>query len=438
LCFPANLAKAAPAWSLRQRLIERSYDETLCHFTLGHFSPLMYGNTPASAVSAKGQVDQAETPRATEVRSDDLSIRIVTTEPEFALLRSSWNALLQRSSENVPFLTHEWMGAWWIAFSAGRAMYLVTAWLGADLVGIAPLLVDQHGSGTRARPTLRFWSNAYSNRAQIIVGEPLDEIIDALLRHLVHEAPDWDLVHLGPLDAGSRVTQAITRALERAGVRYGLDDGIRSPFLRLPSSWEELLGQVSSSHRQTVRRKRRKAASQFRFRRILNREGFRHVLTVSEESWQHAGGTGLGTQPEVKAFYERLAAEAEQNGWLELALLEDAEEAVAYEFNLVYGNKLFNLKLGYRRDLARSSPGLVLKSHVLEDAIARGIEEHDFLGADEPYKLHWTAHVRQHCKVVIFRPGRKTLDWFYRYRLKPYVRRRLPAIPKLKRWLRNP
>ena len=98
-------------------------------------------------MSAKGRLDQAETPRAGEVRSEDLSIRIVTAEQEFALLRSSWNALLQRSSENVPFLTHEWMGAWWVAFSAGRAMYLVTAWIGADLVGIAPLLVDQHGSG---------------------------------------------------------------------------------------------------------------------------------------------------------------------------------------------------------------------------------------------------------------------------------------------------
>lgn len=389
-------------------------------------------------MSAKGRLDRAETPRAGEVRSDDLSIRIVTTEHEFALLRSSWNALLQRSSENVPFLTHEWMGAWWVAFSAGRAMYLVTAWLGADLVGIAPLLVDQHGSGTRARPTLKFWSNAYSNRAQIIVGEPLDEIIDALFRHIMHEAPDWDLVHLGPLDAGSRVTHAITRTLERAGVRYGLDQGIRSPFLRLPSSWENLLAQVSSSHRQTVRRKRRKAASQFRFRRILNRDGFHHVLAVSKESWQHAGGTGIGTQPDVKAFYERLAAEAEQREWLELALLEDAGEAAAYEFNLVYENKLYSLKLGYRRDLARSSPGLVLKSHVLEDAIERGLEEHDFLGAEEPYKMRWTAHVRQHCEVVIFRPGRKALDWFYRYRLKPYVRRHLPGLSKLKRRLRDP
>src|SRR4051812_22705437 len=51
-----------------------------------------------------------------------MRIQVCTSTDQLAQLRGPWNALLAQAAENTPFLTHEWITAWWRAFGSGSSM----------------------------------------------------------------------------------------------------------------------------------------------------------------------------------------------------------------------------------------------------------------------------------------------------------------------------
>jgi CelD/BcsL family acetyltransferase involved in cellulose biosynthesis len=59
-------------------------------------------------------------------------------------------------------------------------------------------------------------------------------------------------------------------------------------------------------------------------------------------------------------------------------------------------------KLAYAEDLHEFAPGHILVHAVLEDLLARGVDEFDFLGNQMDWKREWTPLVRQYQRVHIF------------------------------------
>ena len=53
-------------------------------------------------------------------------------------LSAEWNRLLEGSCSDTIFLTWEWCEAWWKAYGNDRSLFVLTAWEGSELVGIAP------------------------------------------------------------------------------------------------------------------------------------------------------------------------------------------------------------------------------------------------------------------------------------------------------------
>src|SRR5262245_4759093 len=80
------------------------------------------------------------TPRDGEV-THGLTVSVITDAQAFHGLRDEWTALLADSSAASPFLTWEWLYAWWTHLRDARALHLLTARCGGRLVGVAPLSV---------------------------------------------------------------------------------------------------------------------------------------------------------------------------------------------------------------------------------------------------------------------------------------------------------
>jgi hypothetical protein len=76
-----------------------------------------------------------------------IEVRHVRDNSEFRGLRADWNGLLMTSGQNNPFLTHEWLYAWWETFGGGTELYLLLFYeRGSDtLVGIFPGYVRKNG-----------------------------------------------------------------------------------------------------------------------------------------------------------------------------------------------------------------------------------------------------------------------------------------------------
>jgi CelD/BcsL family acetyltransferase involved in cellulose biosynthesis len=211
-------------------------------------------------------------------------------------------------------------------------------------------------------------------------------------------------------------------ALRSVGAGVRSVDWFRSPIVDLGDDPDALRARLGGSFRSTLRRKVKKADAVGLTAEIRrDAAALDEAFEVAVDTWAHREGTGIGSTAENRTFYSTLAAEAEEAGWLRVALLRDAAgAAVAFELNLVRYGEAVNLKLGYRDAARHLSPGLVLRSHVVDALIAEGAATFDLLGIDEPYKLHWTDRTVPHLRLRAFPPttaGR--LRHLYRHRLRP-------------------
>ena len=365
-----------------------------------------------------------------------MQVHVCTSADELALLRDPWNALLAKAGENTPFLTHEWITAWWRAFGSASAMYVITAWQDGELAAVAPLAYTKQHMVGATRSVVSFLANEYSNRANFIVGQAARSALEAILDHLLTSAPPWDVLQIEPVDEESPVTQAFLKILADRSQAFGIEDSLRSPYLRLPATWAGLQEGLSPVFRKTLDRKLRKArqlGDSLRVR-FLTDPDLRGAFDIATETWQHAAGTSIASTDCLRQFYGEVAA---ARNWLELAILEQDGKPIAFEYNLLYQRVLYNLKLGYRPQFAALSPGLVLQAAVLQHATEDGVRQYDFMGTDEEYKRHWSRTIRIHRRVVVFNHQLLLrVAHLVRWRVKPFLKARFPLLVALKRALR--
>src|SRR3989442_8064399 len=221
-----------------------------------------------------------------------MRIQVCASAEELAQLRGPWNALLATAAENSPFLTHEWITAWWRAFGSGSSMYVITAWQDDELLAVAPLAYTKQQMVGATRSVVTFMANEYSNRANFILSHAPRAALEAILDHLLTSAPPWDLLQIEPVDEDSPVTQAFLRILADRSQAFGIEDSLRSPYLRLPAAWAGVKEGLSPSFRKTLDRKLRKATQLGASLRVrfLTDPDLSEAFDIATQTWQHARG----------------------------------------------------------------------------------------------------------------------------------------------------
>jgi CelD/BcsL family acetyltransferase involved in cellulose biosynthesis len=325
-----------------------------------------------------------------------------------------WNLLAEPAGS--PFLTAEWLTAWWGAFNGGRP-----AWL---------LLHDRQGA-LRAGACCRWLAggrlaaaaNEHTGDWDVVATD--GQAREALWRALAGLGAG--AVDLAALRSPSSRQQA-TQALSAAGYRTVEVPGVRSPYLELPGTWEDLLTGVSRNLRSQLGRRRR----------ALEREGrlrFRTSAATGEElerdlaaffrveasGWKSGSGTAILSDPRTTRLYTEFARAAAAAGWLRLQLLELDGVAVAADLNCRFADGTFLLKTGFDERYGAFSPGLVLRGEVLRSAIEEGARFYDFLGGPDHYKLRWTAELRPRVAVRAYRGVWRPLAT-YQARLRPLLK----------------
>jgi len=378
------------------------------------------------------------------IDSSSLHLTVIESVEDFDNIRPAWNDLCGKSTEYCPMLGHNWLSAWWDAFGEERQLYVVLVWQGEQLVGAAPLAYETRKIHWQRRRVITGFSNAWVDRYHFLAVEPQKPIIDLVLEHLVNTAPHWDRIEFEPFDDSTSQMRLLVEALNEKGMRSGMLASLQSPRLILGDSWEGMLQALSSSFRQTVKRKIRKAekTASIEMRIATDASCIDDIMTISLESWQHENGTSMASTSQIRNFYTRVIQGAATDGSLQVGLMYINGEPAAFDFNLIGRSILHNFKLGFRRQYAQLSPGIVLKSYVLQEIFEhqsdRPIAELDFMGTSEPYKLSWTDSVRSHSRLLIFsdRIDMRFAHWLT-FRLKPFVRKTMPWLISLLRKVKN-
>jgi len=326
----------------------------------------------------------------------------------FLRAREDWDRLASQAGS--PFLTHDWLLAWWHAYGEGEPACVLVRDTNGELRAA--------GFCRKTRGVLTSSTNDESGDWDVVA---LD---DAARRRAWAELASVGALRVRLERVPPDAVAPVTSVLRAAGYRVSASPGPFSPWRPLPPAWEELMGSVS-----------RNARSQFgRRRRALEREGeltlrvdtsgrdLDAVLALEASGWKRRESTAITSDGRSERLYREFAAAAAVKGWLRLYLLELDGVPIAADYGCVFGNAGFLLKTGFDERYGRLSPGLVLRGEVLRASIEEGLNRYDFLGGPDQYKLRWGASVLPRATVWGYR-GLAAPGYLWRSRLRGRLKR---------------
>jgi len=270
-------------------------------------------------------------------------------------------------------------------------------------------------------------ANVHSGRFDLLAENP-PEAARAFLDVLLEQS-DWDVLRLIDVPQGG-AAEALLEAAGSSGLRSGRWASMNSPYIDLPTSWSEMEQTLSRHFRANMRRRRRRLSDKGTISidlcdvsddgELAARldEGFQ----LEASGWKGRDGTAICQAPDTLGFYTALARQARSEGRLRLQFLRLDGKAIAFQYALQDGARYLLLKPTYDEAHGEVAPGHLLMEEVLQDCIARGLRQFDFLGPDMPWKSDWSKKGRPHDWLYLFRGPRGHLVHGLKFRAAPMVR----------------
>ncbi len=322
-----------------------------------------------------------------------LSVTSVQDAESFAALRREWSELLQSSASSNPFLTWEWLYAWWMHFGNSNGLRLLVVRAGTELIAIAPLRMVSASLYWFSRLEFLGTGEAGSDYLDVIARRGCeDKAVEALADFLTSRQLTLRLTHLPP----ASISAQLARRLSGAGWATCVADDGTCPLVDLQGhTFESFLGSVGASHRANIRRRLRALDREFdaRFDRITRHEdrqaGLAALATFHKRRYADRGGSTAFASMAARAFHEDATHLALEGGWLRMyaLTLNGATAAVMYGFHM--GGRFYFYQHGYDETYSPQSIGLVLMALTIKAAINEGANEFDMLWGTESYKSRW-------------------------------------------------
>jgi CelD/BcsL family acetyltransferase involved in cellulose biosynthesis len=331
-------------------------------------------------------------------------IERIETADRFDAMRDEWTDLLSDSSADSPFLTWEWLNAWWAHLREERRLMLLAVRDENRLIAIAPL--------AEARGRLPFFC-----RGELLgTGFAGSDYLDAIVRR----GWEWDAVqslaghirarntamHLDHLRPGSVLARVVPSLGESGWTVRQADHGV-CPFIRLAGhTWDSFLGTIGPAQRATTRRRLRTLQQKFDMKfGLVTAEAAREaalarLFAFHEERWG-SRGTAFHT-PALRAFHLDFTRRAQQAGWLRLYTLHLNGELAAVMYGFAFKGRFYFYQHGYDPRFQSLGVGRAALDLSIRSAIDERLGEFDLLYGSETYKSAWTAERRSLARIDLF------------------------------------
>lgn len=324
---------------------------------------------------------------------------------QFTELRHEWNSLLQASDVASPFLTWEWLHAWWRHLSGSSRLRIATAHAGTRLIAVAPF---QLTAGVANLPCLDLLGtgNAGSDYLDVITRRShASEGLDELERFVVTEKTPLRLTHL----PSSAAADGLAARLQRRRWAQVTTPGGICPFIPLAGhTWDSYLATLGASHRANVRRRLRALEQKFdvRFERVSSDADRREALdrlTQYHERRFDTTGTAFHNAA-LCAFHDDATQRFLARGWLRMFVLRLNDIPAAVMYGFLHNRVFYFYQHGFDDRYQQHSIGLVLMAQSIRAALDEGAVEFDMLWGTEPYKFLWARKTRELRNIHLFPP----------------------------------
>lgn len=357
--------------------------------------------------SAFESVQFGEDSGKAELRSID--IEIIRDRGGFEMLSETWNDLLQSSSSNVVFLTHEWLSVWIRNYSdAVGGLRIIVARRGSEIVGIAPLMVTRR-EGFRRLGSIGVESLDYED---IIVRQGADSsaVVGAVVDAVLSEK-GWDYWQFNRIGRSREVIASLGDALRETHCDWVMAESEFSSIVPVDGGWDDYWRSLSRRFRKNFRRHSNRLAEAYDSVEIGEAKSVSDITAGLECLFRFhrarrreiSGNEGLFSSHSRRGYYRELATEMMTAGWLRMPTIKIDGRLVGVQFNIEYGDTIYKVLPGFDAEFADFAVGMQLNVDVMKGAFDRQIRQVDFLRGDEGYKSDFRPTRLQLYSLSIFR-----------------------------------
>ncbi|HEX7810342.1 MAG TPA: GNAT family N-acetyltransferase [Burkholderiales bacterium] len=346
-------------------------------------------------------------------------------------LEAAWGSLLERSLNHSVFQTFPWHACWWRAFGGSHELFVVLAYRGSELIGIAPMMITRdQGAWGQVRGRIHFIgsTNHASDYCDFITDPAVPAALPALLEGIDAGAKEFQRLDLSHFPSHSPHKAGILAYFERRAGRILVEFQAEAPVRILGDSQEDRKAANKSSLKRHTRFFEK--SGHLRFHKCASEHEILAYLDVFfDQHKARRANTGSPSQffdPAQRAFYRQLASEAFRHGWLRFDVVLFDGAPLAFHFGFEYRRRFIWYKPAFDIRFAARSPGEVLLKFLLEDAIGKGLEEFDFTVGSEAFKYRFSNLTRSNDRIIVFRSAADY--WIHRgiRRGKTLLKRLLP------------
>lgn len=329
---------------------------------------------------------------------------LAAAEDPFANL-AIWRKALVGNTRATPFQWPDWIATLW----AGRP----SLWV-ADLgMGVAPLyMLNRHGTRT--------WHLMGADYEDII-SEPgrETECVGALLEAL-RARRDWDICDFRSLLPDSALLQAFVAedgrfrlAPELKGAMAGFSAAVLPHQvyfnIQIPPTWKEYEAHLGKKLAYQLRAEQGRRDRNFGHHEIRCAtettfdDDVTALMELNNKRWQKRGDSGAFPTEEHRAlFREGCRAMLAQDKLRLFTLWVDGGPASAL-LTMVDARRYYHFTNGWDPEFQKFRPVKVLIAHAIQDGIAHGRREFDFMKGIDEYKAEWANSSRQNHRLIIAR-----------------------------------
>jgi CelD/BcsL family acetyltransferase involved in cellulose biosynthesis len=319
-----------------------------------------------------------------------MKVERITSYTRFVETEKDWNSLLSRSSQNKPFLSHQWFDAWWKSFGKESELEILFFWGKTDsLVGIAPLMVSGEALRFMASHEVTDYCDFISD------SDSSKEFYSQLWDHLLAETSRYSFAELINIPEGSPTLSSLEGLSVGRDRKFEVCESEVVPVLSLPRSYNRYLQKLDRKNRHELRRKTRKwdSLADVRIERITDSEKQGYAIKefvslhktsspAKQQFWQKKG---------MDEFFDELVHLFSRENWSELLALYVEDRLIAALLSFSYELSVYFYNIAYDREYSAYSPGFYLFDHAIKQAIAEGKIIADFLRGREKYKYFFGA-----------------------------------------------
>jgi CelD/BcsL family acetyltransferase involved in cellulose biosynthesis len=272
-----------------------------------------------------------------------------------------------------------WLKVWWQAFEEGSKLYLFEVKQDKNIIGIAPLMVNESEASFIGRADVCDYMDfaVAPGKAVAFFTAVLDKLKKDGIKAL----------HLESLRHDSTVLTSLVNLAKDEEYHVTLTQENVSLDLDLPSTWDEYLRTLSPKQRRETGRRFRRLEEEgaINYRVVENAEpevldAFFKLMRVSRKD------KAAFMTPQMESFFRALAQTMAEAKMLRFGVLEISAKPVAAVMCFDYNDKVYLYNSGYDPEYGYLSVGLLSKLLSIKDSIERGKKVYDFLKGPEEYK----------------------------------------------------